>query len=313
MSEPISSIDSSVVELSISDEMIGQETLNIIEKENKSNFFDEILMFDTLLQENKIEPDLFKRMVLAREIALIEHLDETFKFHDLISCDGEREQIRYQILDELINHTIPKNDDDITIGFGGCKPRNRIRKNRKAIILLGLPASGKSTVAQVMSDMQGAYIVDSDFAKRKFPELAFPNGANWTHEESDNIVMSEYDGLFAKCISEDANMVIPKIGAKADSIKRLYGILKQFDYDVSLGLVWLEPQKALERAIKRYSKSKRYIPILKITDEYGEKPLSVYHQLLSELNFENHVYLSSDVNLGEPYEIVKLSKDCIWW
>ncbi|MGF1689429.1 ATP-binding protein [Photobacterium japonica] len=278
-----------------------------------NDFFDEILMFDDLLQQNQIEDDVYKRMVLAREIALIEHLDSTFKFHELIECDGEREQIRQKILDELVNHTIPKNDDDIKIGFGGCKPRNRVRYNRKAIILLGLPASGKSTVAQVMSDMQGAYIVDSDFAKRKFPELAFPNGASWTHEESDDIAMSEFDGLFAKCLSEDANMVIPKIGSKADSIKRLYTILKGFDYDVSIGLVWLEPQKALARAIKRYQSSKRYIPILKITEEYGSKPLEVYTQLLRELDLESHVHLSSDVEIGEPYRIDDMSINCAWW
>jgi len=278
----------------------------------QDEFYDEILALDELLQENNIESDEYKRMVLAREIALIEHLEGNFNFKDLISGDGDRQHIKNKILEELINMTVPKDDDDIRIGIGGSKPRNRLRKNKKAIILLGLPASGKSTVAQIMSDMQGAYIVDSDFAKRKFPELAFPNGASWTHDESDDLVHEKGDGVLARCLQQDANMVIPKVGAKASSIIKVYEILRSHNYDVSLGLVWLEPQKALQRAIKRYQKSKRYVPIFKIIQD-DTKPQRVFNELIQQLDLEGHVYLSSDVPINTPCDIKKMSDDCIWW
>ncbi|MGR5209363.1 zeta toxin family protein [Vibrio rotiferianus] len=278
---------------------------------NSDEFYDEIAFFEELLQEYNVESEEYKRMVLAREIALIERLNG-FEFKQLISSDEQRQHIKSQILKELLELTIPKNDDDIRIGFGGSKPRNRVRSDRKAIILLGLPASGKSTVAQVMSDMQGAYIIDSDFAKRKFPELTFPNGAFWTHDESDDLVYSEGDGVFATCLKKGYNMVIPKVGARPDSIIEIHETLTSQDYKVSLGLVWLEPQKALFRAIKRYQKSKRYVPILKIITD-GTGPLEVYEQLKGTLQLEHHVHLSSDVPFNEPCHIEDMSKNCIWW
>lgn len=280
-------------------------------EENIESFDDVIDVFDEILQEYDIEENEHKRMVLAREIALIESLGQ-FNIKRVIQSDSNREHIKNKIREELLSLTIPKDDDDIRIGFGGSKPRNRIRENKKAIILLGLPASGKSTVAQVMSDMQGAYIIDSDFAKRKFPELAFPNGADWTHDESDDLVYQDGDGLFNECLKLGANMVIPKVGARKGSIIKIYDTLKSHGYDVSLGLVWLEPKKALQRAIKRYQKSKRYVPVLKIIDD-DDKPKKVYEYLVENLDTEHFVHLSSDVDIGEPCHIEGMSKDCIWW
>ncbi|HDZ9198153.1 TPA: zeta toxin family protein [Vibrio cholerae] len=303
ISSPLSTPETSTV-------IIGQ--VPDIQANVQEQFYDEILMFEDILLENEVEPDECKRKVLAREIALIEHLQGCFDFKELITGDEERQQLKKAILDELVDFTVPKNDDDIRIGIGGSKPRNRVRCNRKAIILLGLPASGKSTVAQIMSDMQGAYIVDSDFAKRKFPELAFPNGASWTHDESDDLVHGKDDGVLARCLKDDANMVIPKVGAKAESIINVYQTLRSFDYDVSLGLVWLEPKKALQRAIKRYQKSKRYVPILKIIKD-DMAPQQVFNQLRSTLELDSYVHLSSDVELGEPCRIIDMSRDCIWW
>ncbi|OAJ95216.1 zeta toxin family protein [Vibrio bivalvicida] len=286
-------------------------------KEVQEQFNSDIEMFEDLLTEYEVENDEHKRMVLAREIALIEHLQQNFNYKGVIGGDGQRQYIQQKILDELFMMTIPKNDDDIRIGYGGGKPRNRIRKNKKAMILLGLPASGKSTVAQVMSDMQGAYIVDSDFAKRKFPELAFPNGAGWTHDESDDLVHGgdgSYDCVLVRCLIDDVNMVIPKVGANADSIREVYQILKSYGYDISLGLVWLEPKEALKRAIKRYQKSKRYVPISKIIqDENETSPKEVFELLVNELDLESHVYLCSEVDYGEPCDIIEMTDDCIWW
>lgn len=287
------------------------ETISTNTSSDSEFFYDEIIYFEDILKQYDIESDEYKRMVLAREIALIERLNN-YKFNELIAFDEQRQHIKAQILKELIDMTIPKDDDDIRIGYGGSKPRNRVRFNKKAIILLGLPASGKSTVAQVMSDMQGAYIIDSDFAKRKFPELAFPNGANWTHEESDNLVYAEDDGVFAKCLEQGANIVIPKVGSNPESIKSIYETLIGQNYSISLGLVWLEPAKALQRAIKRYQASKRYVPILKIIDD-NDAPLKTYHQLIKELDLESYVYLSSDVEKNEPCIIKEMSNDCIWW
>ena len=73
-----------------------------------------------------------------------------------------------------------------------------------------------------------------------------------------------------------------------------------------------QTEKALQRAIKRYQKSKRYVPVLKIIDD-DDKPKKVYEYLVRELDIEHFVHLSSDVAIGEPCHIEAMSKDCIWW
>ncbi|EGQ8471138.1 hypothetical protein D6L40_06330 [Vibrio alginolyticus] len=275
--------------------------------------YDSICFLDNVLEEVRYPTCHKERMALAREIALIEDLGKQYNFTEWTQGDTGREELRNTVFWELVQKTLPYDDDLIRMGFGGAKPRHRLKAESRAIILLGLPASGKSTVAQTMSDVRGAYIVDSDLAKKKLPEIAFPNGAAWVHEESSDIAISGLNSLQNYCIAYGYNMVIPKIGAKADSIEKLYQLLVENEYRVSLGLVWLAPEKALVRAIKRYQSSKRYIPIFKITREYKEYPKEVFDSLKKKLDWESVLHLSSDVEKGEPYEIIEIDNDCVWW
>jgi len=85
-----------------------------------------------------------------------------------------------------------KSDEDITLGKGGSAPIKKLKQNGKAFIFIGLPASGKSTISNEISDKHGCFILDSDFAKRKIPEyhdLQF--GASLVLEESIDIVFGE--------------------------------------------------------------------------------------------------------------------------
>ncbi|WP_415720306.1 zeta toxin family protein [Photobacterium ganghwense] len=257
-------------------------------------------------------PNDWQTKVLAREMCLVEKVAENYDFHSWYESDKARHSMRAQIARELSTQEIPHNDDEIRMGLGGCKPRVEALTERQAIILLGLPASGKSSVAQKMSDKAGAYIIDSDFAKRKFPEIAFPNGAGWTHEESNKVVFKEEGGPLAACLGYGYNMIIPKIGADASSILELKEELEDCHYKVSLGLVWLDPKKALKRAICRYQESKRYIP-LAVLEGYEDKPLKVFETLISEYEWESYVHLSSDVPKGENYLKISNDGNCIWW
>ncbi|AYO13839.1 hypothetical protein D0812_05155 [Vibrio owensii] len=275
--------------------------------------YDSICFLDNVLEEVCYPTCGKERMALAREIALIEDLGKQYDFTEWRKGDIDRNELRENVFWELVKETLPYDDDKIKMGFGGARPRHRVKAESRAMILLGLPASGKSTVAQTMSDVRGAYIVDSDLAKKKLPEIAFPNGASWVHEESSDIAISGLNSLQNYCIAFGYNMVIPKIGAKAGTIEKLYHQLVEKGYRVSLGLVWLPPEKALVRAIKRYQSSKRYIPIFKITREYKEHPKEVFDFLKQKLVWESILHLSSDVKKGEPYEIIEIDNDCVWW
>lgn len=274
--------------------------------------FGEILAMESLLVDIGYAKDDWATKVLAREICLIEKVANNYDFDAWYQSDQVRHSLRAQIARELSLESIPEDDDDIAMGVGGCKPRVEPRSERKALLLLGLPASGKSSVAQSMSDRAGAYIIDSDFAKRKFPEIAFPNGAGWTHEESNKVVFKEEGGPMAACQGYGYNMIIPKIGADAESILELKKDLEERHYTVSLGLVWLDPKKALHRAVSRYQDTKRYIPMA-VIEGYEDKPLKVFEKLVKEHHWESYVHLSSDVNKGETYDEISKQGNCIWF
>lgn len=62
------------------------------------------------------------------------------------------------------------------------------KKERKAFIVIGLPASGKSSaVAEPLAQKYGALIIDSDEAKERLPEFTDGLLADAVHEESSDI------------------------------------------------------------------------------------------------------------------------------
>ena len=275
------------------------------------NYSEEIASIEALLNEHQVEPNENLRKSLAREIALIHLLDskEAFNFSNLVQNDSGRQAIKDCILERAFELPLQTDDATVRMGVGGCRPRHRVKAERQAMILLGLPASGKSTVAQVMSDMRGAYLIDSDIAKRKFPEFRFPNGATWVHEESDQVAFNDTHGVFGACLEEDYNLVIPKLGSSMASIIELHQTLVSEDYETTLGYVELPRVKAVQRAISRYQTSKRYVPIHDILNKAD--PKITYNEL--KHRFDHHLHLSSDVAKHAYYNIEEISPNCLWW
>lgn len=97
--------------------------------------------------------------------------------------DLDRWKLRRQIIHELFTWKRLDNDDDIRLGKGGALPDSGVKKERKAYILIGPPASGKSTVANRIAEKEGAIILDSDYAKRKLPEFEYECGATLVRDE----------------------------------------------------------------------------------------------------------------------------------
>lgn len=202
--------------------------------------------------------------------------------------EEKRWDLREQILNELF--TLPRLDDDdkIRLTIGGALPQVPLRSESEAFILIGLPASGKSGVAADISDSYGAVILDSDFAKRKLPEFKdYSYGATLVHQESSEITYAFKSGnprklksLYRMCVEAKHNLVIPTIGQNPVDIIDLAEALKNKDgYKVHLVLVFVRKKEATIRAIKRYHKSKRYVPLGLIFDWYGNDPSHSYYYL----------------------------------
>lgn len=226
-----------------------------------------------------------------------------------------RKDLCGQIFTELTTLPLLDNDDKITLGHGGALPQNRsLSLNKTAYYIIGLPASGKSGIATKLANDTKSLILDSDFAKRKFPEFNDDYGASLTHDESSAIIFGDplYDGdnLFEWAITQNANMVIPKIGNKKDKVISFVELLLKFKYDVHLILVRLDRLKSTQRAYYRFVNTHRYVPLSMIFDEYANEPTIVYYDLKTfhKKLFKSFTMISTDVELGCEPKILEATK-----
>ncbi|WP_124583074.1 zeta toxin family protein [Burkholderia contaminans] len=208
--------------------------------------------------------------------------------HPSYCSDEARVQLRATIFKELIDNPRLQNDDDITLGRGGMAPSidGGAKANRKAFFLIGLPASGKSSISNRIADEYGAYIVDSDYAKRKFPEFVQEYGAAVVHEESTLVTFGLDDSkhtselnVFGYCVAAGVNLVIPKIGANPVSIRKLRDLLIGYGYEVHLTLVKVDRLSATKRTLSRFCSTKRYVPISLVFDGYSNDPILSYYYM----------------------------------
>lgn len=245
----------------------------------------------------------------------------TLKFKDYRSTqcseDSARTELREQILLELINESRLDNDDDIRLGHGGAMPKTPVQRGKQAFLVTGLPASGKSGIANKIADANGAVVLDNDYAKRKFPEFsqgAF--GATVLHAESSVIILDdeeEANNLKGYCLSEDYNVVIPKIGYDTESLRRLAIYFRKYGYSVHLTLVSLDRQQATLRAYNRFVESGRYVPLSLIFDVYSNNPTLAYFRLkqrhadlfasFGEVSTEGQVPHVVETSSGNPAEL----------
>lgn len=213
-----------------------------------------------------------------------------------------RETLRMQIVQELESLERLDSDDSITLGTGGAKPKTKISAKKKLYYIVGPPASGKSTVANKIADVTGSYILDSDYAKRKFPEYENQiGGAALVHEESDRLIFSYENGnLLDYCIKNEYNIIIPKIGHNILKIKGFCQKMKQIGYDPYLISVDLDRVKATQRAYTRYVETNRYVPLSLIFDGYGNQPTLNYFKLKQQNNdlFNGFAQITTDVPKG---------------
>lgn len=261
--------------------------------------------------------------IMQAEIHLAAMEDRpTLKFKDYRSTqyceDSTRTTLREQILLELISETRLDNDDDITLGYGGAMPKTPVQRGKQAFLVTGLPASGKSGVANQIADAKGAVVLDNDYAKRKFPEFSQgPFAASVLHAESSIVVLDDEEkgaeNLTGYCLSEYYNIVIPKIGYDAESLCKLATYFREYGYSVHLTLVSLDRQQATLRAYNRYVDSNRYVPLSLIFDVYSNNPTLAYFRLkqqhaalfasFGEVSTESKPPRVIEATLGNPAEL----------
>lgn len=228
--------------------------------------------------------------------------------------DESRVELREKIFNDLKCKKRLQDDNKITLGKGGALPQTTLQKDKQAFYIIGLPASGKSEIAGLLSDNYGAIILDSDYAKRKFPEFQSEYGATIVHEESSIVVFggaepyASENCLLKYAVQNSYNIVIPKIGDVSSKVLALASSLKKMKYDVHLVLVRLDRELAVRRAFKRFSETGRYVPLSLIFDVYSNDPTITFYDLLRKNEiFSSYTMISADVPLGQQKKIIYAS------
>ena len=261
---------------------------------NTNEVIEEFLQVSLQLDYTKIP--LLKKIVskiVDGELGVSKFMSESQTINEKEMRDREYrdENIRWDLREKIINDLLNKkrldNDDKMTLKKGGALPICGLKSEKKAFILTGLPASGKSTIATMIAEDFGGVIIDSDFVKRKLPE--FKNhkyGASIVHEESSQLTFGfkidnprNIVSLYQSCIDQGHNVIIPRIGQNPVNIHELATALQGNGYETHLILVSLPRKEATIRAIYRYAKTNRYVPLGLIFDQYGNDPSHSYYYL----------------------------------
>jgi len=171
-------------------------------------------------------------------------------------------------------------------------------KGHTADILLGLPASGKSSVADPLKLETGAMIIDSDDAKAMLPEFEGGIGAMATHLESDALAIK----LLRRATENGDNLILPLVGRGVDSVKAKIDILSDAGYKVRLHFIDLPVEKAVTRSIARFRKTGRLVDPNYVA-EVGYRPAQTFEDLKGYRNVEDWSFWSNDVAPGEKPQL----------
>ncbi len=200
----------------------------------------------------------------------------------------ERQKLRSEVLEQLYQRGSYSSE---THDYTG-----EIAQERRADIVIGAPAAGKSSVlVDPLSEQHKSRVIDSDDAKKLLPEYDEGKGAGNVHRESSMI----RNDLLARAVENGDNLVWPTVGDKLDKLLRDIQNFRDNGYSVYLHLNELSASKATGRALGRYLSEGRFVDpevVLKV----GDKPTQNYNYIRQQEGLiDGYSHYSNDVPRGE--------------
>ena len=185
---------------------------------------------------------------------------------------AEREKLRNAIRTEFLHNGSARWDRSGKYVYDG-----KVKKEYKACVVIGLPASGKSTMVDPLSHDMGMFILDNDMIKEMIPEFAATGGAaaGAVYMESSEIQKNAYSEFLTGSRKGD-NLVIPTIGENAAKLMDRYvKTLENAGYDVEIKYVDADPVVSYNRVMSRAVHRGRIISS-RIVLAYGNGPAETY-------------------------------------
>lgn len=189
-------------------------------------------------------------------------------------------------------------------------------KSRKATIVLGQIASGKTSYCKKLGKANNAMIVDVDFIKQGYnniyglrDDFDDGKGTDYIHEEASMLTKK----VMAIAAEQGFDLIIPKTAEKKDSITKIVNLLKLYNYDISMVYIDLPIEKCIERNFYRFAYEiehgipSRLIPLDTIR-RINDMPFKTFAEFLNNnQGVKKFKAFRNDGNLGEPMREISLS------
>ena len=187
----------------------------------------------------------------------------------------DRESIRQQVYDKLMSYGSAVTE--VVDGRERTVYNGEVRNDRRADVIIGLPASGKSSaLVDPISSKYKSMLIDSDEAKKLIPEFDDGFGAGYVHEESKRIVAD----VTENATDEGRNVVIPIVGSSYSKLKKRYiDDLRQKGYKVYVHMADINPNVAAGRNLRRFAETGRFVDLKATSFKYGNKPREVFERV----------------------------------
>lgn len=202
---------------------------------------------------------------------------------------------------------LQKSGSAVTDDSGHVSLKGEIRREKRLDIVIGLPASGKSSaLVEPISEMYHSRIIDSDEAKKLLPEYNDGWGAGIVHKESQLIA----DRQFKAAVRNGENITYPRVGGDCDELTDIIAAVKKQGYSVYIHFNELDRNKALGRMINRFLETGRYIKPELVT-KYGNGISATYETLKNRSELvDGFSKWSNDVPLGCRPKLIEYSGSC---
>jgi len=189
---------------------------------------------------------------------------------------------------------------------GKAAPDVPTKYEKKAVIVLGPPAAGKSTIANPIAQKMGAVILDPDDIKKAMPEYKNGIGANAVHEESSYITSL----VEQVAVGSGANVLIPKVGSNPKSVKGLIERLRQNGYEIDLVDMKVDYQEARRRMFVRFVDTGRLVPPNYVR-EVGNNPGKTFDTLKAEGAADGYTRIDNNVPQGAERPILEDTRNLL--
>jgi len=189
-------------------------------------------------------------------------------------------------------------------------PTHKVAKKKIAIILQGVPAAGKSSIANPLAYEYEAAITDVDEAKKVIPEYVGKDplgnmtpgiGASAVHVESGEI----QNDVTTRLIEEGSNIVIPTVGHNVGGMAWWRRTLESKGYTIHVVQMKIDPITAVGRMIARFRATGRLINPKYLMDVIRLPPL--VFAAVRDRNFFNGSYTIIETKDNEPARVTETS------